>query len=423
MTAPERLPCKSAGCTRTILPSTAVETGGYCHPCIQEERRKAHQEYVLANRKDVDPFAGLVDPVDIILASHARRPYDELIRYLPLQRPLTSVYRDLSPSGVERLVEHVVSIAGPEHDSGRERLLLELAAYTMANLDRALLALIACGEFYPGMAFHRAGPAVRDALLAATEVHNEHAMQALAWVDHPVARERFIRWQKQPPSYQAKLHVPASSYAQIGGWQIEADGSPRRLYLEPCWGLIPTSERSLSGSNACRIRVTTDQLCPQCNRLLTDLMILDRDDTRLASIPWLKRHLHVRTCLIGTCYNPIMFDHSESGPPVWLGEVTPRPSGDSSDWTPVPSGSLVLDDQSRGLLQGASDYLPGPLSQIGGLPAWVQDTGYLLCPKCAKPMTFIGQVDVDDVLAHGEGMYYALVCPACRVSGTTYQQT
>lgn len=422
MTGPERIPCKSAGCTRTILPSTTVETGGYCHPCIQEERRKAHQAYVLANRKDVDPFAGLVDPVDIILAFHERRPYDELIHYLPLQRPLASVYRDLSPSGVERLVEHVVSIAGPEHDSSRDQLLLELAAYTTANLDRALLALIACGQFYPGMAFHRAGPAVRNALLAATEIHNEHAMQALAWVDHSEARERFIRWRKQPPSYQAELHVPASSYAQIGGWQIEADGSSRRLYVETCWALIPTTERSLSGSNACRIGVATDQPCPQCGQSLTDLMILDRDDTRLASIPWSKRHLRVRTCLTGTCYNPIFFDCSGDDHPVWLGEVSPQRVVENGDWSPVPAGSLVLGGQERGLLHGASDSFDH-LSQIGGLPAWVQDSDYLSCPKCAMAMTFIGQISVADVHQRGEGMYYALVCPACQVTGTTYQQT
>jgi hypothetical protein len=38
-------------------------------------------------------------------------------------------------------------------------------------------------------------------------------------------------------------------------------------------------------------------------------------------------------------------------------------------------------------------------------------------------MTFIGQIDVHDVREHGEGMYYALICPACQVTCTTYQQT
>ncbi|MCK6486977.1 MAG: hypothetical protein L6R48_01325 [Planctomycetes bacterium] len=377
----------------------------------------------MANRKDVDPFAGLVDPVDIILAFHEPRPHNELIRYLPLQRPLASVYRDLSSSGVERLIDHVIATADSEHESRGEHLLIELAAYTTANLDRALLALIRQGEYYPGMAFCRAGDAVRDSLLTATETLNRHALHALAWVDHPSARERFAHWQKHPPDYLASLHVPTSSYAQIGGWQFESDGCARRLYLQTCRALIPATRGAASDSHACRIGITTGQPCPQCGRPLTDLMILDRNDQRLTSIPWPKRQLHVRTCLACTCYGSVFFSHSDGGHPAWLGEAIPQPPSQDGDWSPLPAGSLVLDVAERGVLHGASDILPDPLSQIGGLPAWVQDTGYLSCPTCAKAMTFIGQISVADVHQHGDGMYYALVCSACQVTGTAYQQT
>jgi len=152
-------------------------------------------------------------------------------------------------------------------------------------------------------------------------------------------------------------------------------------------------------------------------------MILDRNDQRLTSIPWSKRLLHVRTCLACTCYGSVFFSHAEEGHPVWLGDVTLQRSSADGDWSPLPAGSLVLDVAERGVLHGASDSLPDPLSQIGGLPAWVQDTGYLSCPTCATAMTFIGQISIADVDQHGEGMYYALICPACQVTGTTYQQT
>ncbi|MCZ8901891.1 hypothetical protein OM240_18000, partial [Escherichia albertii] len=33
----DRIPCKNPTCTSTILPQTAVRTGGYCMPCVQAQ--------------------------------------------------------------------------------------------------------------------------------------------------------------------------------------------------------------------------------------------------------------------------------------------------------------------------------------------------------------------------------------------------
>ncbi|MCX6952790.1 MAG: hypothetical protein NTV51_11580, partial [Verrucomicrobia bacterium] len=61
-------------------------------------------------------------------------------------------------------------------------------------------------------------------------------------------------------------------------------------------------------------------------------------------------------------------------------------------------------------------------SQIGGHPGWVQDSAYPKCPDCGDTMTFIGQLDNAHFKGH-EGVHYALLCPSCRVTATTYQQT
>ncbi len=34
----DRIPCKNPTCTSTILPQTAVRTGGYCMPCVQAQK-------------------------------------------------------------------------------------------------------------------------------------------------------------------------------------------------------------------------------------------------------------------------------------------------------------------------------------------------------------------------------------------------
>lgn len=416
----ERFPCKTAGCPHTILPSTAEETGGFCQPCVQAVRRAKHQQWVAANRKDIDPFKGITDPVDVILTYHQDRPWNELIRYLPLDRTLSAVYAELDQAGIERLIDHVVALASPEHDSTRDDLLRELIAYTDANIDRALLAITAHGEFYPAMAFRRAGAEVRQRVLTATQIHNEHALVALAWINHAETRQRFVEWHAEPPAYQERLYVAANTYSTEGGWAVSADGGIIPLHLSTCWALVPPAG---APDAACQVGVPASQSCPQCGSLLTDLLVIDRHDERMANIPWPSDALRVRTCMLCTCGAPVFMQHTMGAEPQWAGPIETREATDPGEWQPVPHGSLTLSGHPRNPMAGASDSLPDPLSQIGGLPAWVQDSCYLPCPKCQKPMTFIGQISLEDVQEYGEGMYYALICPDCRVTGTTYQQT
>jgi hypothetical protein len=66
--------------------------------------------------------------------------------------------------------------------------------------------------------------------------------------------------------------------------------------------------------------------------------------------------------------------------------------------------------------------MPVSISQIGGLPAWVQDSAFPKCPDCSGTMKFVAQVDNGQFPYH-EGVYYAFLCASCRVTATTYQQT
>jgi hypothetical protein len=38
-------------------------------------------------------------------------------------------------------------------------------------------------------------------------------------------------------------------------------------------------------------------------------------------------------------------------------------------------------------------------------------------------MPFLGQIDMNEVIKYGEGLYYAFYCGNCQVSATIYQQT
>ncbi|WP_461612101.1 hypothetical protein [Clostridium sp. Marseille-QA1073] len=63
----ERIPCRSEGCKGTILRTTADRTGGYCMLCYQEIKRKEEEEFIKKNRKNVNLYANITDPVEILV--------------------------------------------------------------------------------------------------------------------------------------------------------------------------------------------------------------------------------------------------------------------------------------------------------------------------------------------------------------------
>jgi hypothetical protein len=75
----QRIRCLTPGCENTIQPSTAKRTGGYCGPCDGKKKQTARDQYIQANRKEVDLYAGITDPVEILRIMHQHRMPDPLI--------------------------------------------------------------------------------------------------------------------------------------------------------------------------------------------------------------------------------------------------------------------------------------------------------------------------------------------------------
>jgi len=63
----ERIPCRSEGCKATIFQTTTDRTGGYCMPCYQKIKRKEEEEFIKKNRKNVNLYANITDPVEILV--------------------------------------------------------------------------------------------------------------------------------------------------------------------------------------------------------------------------------------------------------------------------------------------------------------------------------------------------------------------
>ncbi len=49
-------------------------------PCFQQQERQKHEEYIRTHRRDVDLYAGISDPVEILKIMHTPRKHDPLIR-------------------------------------------------------------------------------------------------------------------------------------------------------------------------------------------------------------------------------------------------------------------------------------------------------------------------------------------------------
>jgi len=104
-----RIRCISESCENTILPATAQRTGGYCMRCVQKHAAKERAEYIEKNRRQVDPFAGLTDPADLIIALHTRRKRDPLIVYKPCPYSAEELYSRLSSESIKRLEEAAIA--------------------------------------------------------------------------------------------------------------------------------------------------------------------------------------------------------------------------------------------------------------------------------------------------------------------------
>jgi len=415
----DRLACANPACSRTILPSTAAVTGGLCGTCRRAQTVAEDAAFIQAHRRMIDPYAGITDPVALILRILELRPRDPLIVFLPPPSSLEALYAGLTPAEAARLVDAGVQafVAG-NHDLA-EAIARWLVCVTTHPVNALLEAFVAQQHYHPSIAFARAGPAIRDQLLQ--RIHEPDApynalLVVLAWIGDDQVVDQFAAWRDHPPPWAGTLYVPPEDYACEAGWELLPGPQRHDLVAPVAYALVPRTDGAASPVTVVQ---DTPEVCGWCAQPLIALFTLDG-----TVLTWLAMNatvVRILTCASCTCYG-VIYTAADATQSAWH-PANQRPSFLPADaGSPLPTDRLVLADQPRPPMYAADWFLPIQFSQVGGHPTWIDDAWYPPCPGCVRRMPFVAQLALEDIES-GDGIYYAFLCRTCLIAATTYQQS
>lgn len=400
--------------------------------CVGKQKEDERLEFIRKNRREVDRFAGLTDPVDIIRELHTWRKPDPLIVYKPTPFTAVELYAGLTSEQRDRLVALAVETKRSGDKNLPNQLVKGLASLTDFDLSDLASTWVDFGLFSPAVLFRGANAGVRDRVIqflgSWRGSRNESlpvngALSALAWIGDSTVHDTFAKWERDPPEWRQHLYVGPGRYAHTGGWELGRSGR-RDLVHQSCLRVTALDEGD-AGDVAVNAFTAIDQKCPWCRRALVAMLSIDTNDPRFTFLARGGSRLSVLTCDACTCFAEHIFGKSgDDGSAQWhpANVLLQNLPGDGAGWGTSPWQHRPLLIARRRPMQAVESGVGGSASAIGGDPCWVQDSAYPSCPDCGETMMFIAQLDNDDFKYH-EGSYYAFLCAKCRVTATCYQQT
>ncbi len=393
-------------------------------PCYQQKKALEHQAYIEQNRKEVNRYAGIDDPVEILKIMHGPRKFDPLIREVPYPRTAQEIYQGLTEEERGRMESYAVDLLEEDTDQA-EMILLSLACFTVGEIRQGLEAFMREEMYHPAILFKEAGPDIREQLIekvGSDAANRNHLLLALAWIGDEAVVKQFAAWRESPPEWTSALYQPPEAYARFAGWELDAEGGQRWLFHRECY---PFKVAEAPGAPAAVTMLQTGtHSCPWCGDGLTVLFDFDLQHPQLGFMKLPGKRLRIAACMLCNCYGTVYMKADLEGGYSWseynvVPDYLPEHGGGTyeADWR-----EMRLSGQPAGTYESAEWTLEAPASQIGGHPAWIQDADYPDCPCCSRTMTFVAQADMGQV-AEDEGIYYAFVCPECLITAVNYQQT
>jgi hypothetical protein len=296
-----------------------------------------------------------------------------------------------------------------------------LAEVHHAILDRQM-------TWADGFFFLGADASVRDRILAMLDVgvgdrrFRIELVCGLAWIGHEVDQSRFPKSSLTEQSWETS-YWKAADFTRVAGWELTDEGKRRDLYFPESYSFIP-ADKATPDQIPGPVAVVTygQERCRWCERPLVTLFDIDLTDPHMAFLGVTGRRLRLGMCV--NC-SPIYLSFDFEGQMTWS-EMNLQTSSDDlyrdEDVLSLPERRLVLGEPRKTLVETIARYWDPGLTQLGGLPEWVQGEAYPVCPRCQETMRFVAQIEPVD-LVWQEGIIYAFACFTCGISTTGYQQT
>lgn len=358
---------------------------------------------------------------------HAPRVYNPLIRYVEYPETQEEIYAKLSEKDIERLKEYVMQLINNDDMDTAVLILSRLVCFNNIHINECLELLIEKEHYYPGILFKNASQSIRDLLIDKLEHDAEKRndiLIALSWIGDSKVVELFNNRRKKLTDWSKELYISPEECSFEAGWMLTEEGNREDLFYSKCYPLIVGEP---SHSEPICIIDKHEDICPWCGTRMTTLFDIDLKDPVFHFMGLKGERLKVSTCHVCACYGDIYTEIDFNGLSKWYNgnkkpNYLPEISNPEDEVLKV-SKSIVISKVPRNPYFAANHLNDTAFSQIGGHPTWIQRVQYPLCPKCWKPMRFIGQFDCGYFVEYGEGIYYAFICEDCNMAATHYQAT
>ncbi|MBA4147109.1 MAG: hypothetical protein H0X66_03265 [Verrucomicrobia bacterium] len=293
-----------------------------------------------------------------------------------------------------------------------------LAAFRRDGLGIHASELVQHEEY--GHVYRDASSAVAHQLIEQIEkstVAPGWLLMSLAWTRGEAAREAFVRWRENPPTWATGRFAELETFLRHAGWSLDAQGKRKDLISLQCYRLNTTADKDTSSEVPCR--VSSGDTCGHCGGPLAWLFDFSVLPAQLFSGMRSMAPRRVLACLHCASYGGTVYSkYSEDGSAVVL------PVSGKADFPyqdDRPPCTLYLRKEEWTPFAAAEPF--GISNTLGGIPMWVQGAEFPDCPECQKPMPFLAQFDCSSQKPCEEGVYYAFFCGTCRVAAVSYQQT
>lgn len=393
-------------------------------PCVKRAEREKQEAFIKQNQKVVDPYKEAKDNVDILLIMHRTRNIDPLIKEIELSLSKTEVASQLSEVQFDRLSDEIVSLI----EKGKGTVACEIACtlrrVTTFDFTRILEALLAQDELGIPFLFLGASAQIRDELIKRVKYSPLEALTALAWIGDEKVVQHFHKWKRDFREEYSELFEYPHGCTYTAGWELTTDSERRNLYLPQAIPLEIIQKTASASTHT--IFAESNETCRWCQRLLLVMFNLENSEHLLVDNESDFFEFEIVTCefcagLTNALYMEkngsrtqwSRFNQAKINLPKWL-EQKPI----------MPREILQPSKRVRSAYFTCEAQFEKGISQIGGLPSWIQWPSYPKCPSCETTMLFVGQVSEKDLNEFGESLYYAFKCFDCRrVTASSSQST